>query len=78
MQVLEAHLLQKCDDLQTSPAVMTNDDRGMRAVESVDLVWNVLHGHEFAAIDACQIEFPRFADVEQTRARQFVCLQQDL
>ncbi len=32
MQVLKSLPLQKCDDLQTSRAVMTNYDRGMRPV----------------------------------------------
>ena len=69
MQVGEALTLQKCDDLQTSHPVMTNNDRGKRPVQFVRGDWNLPHGYVFTAVDFGQLPFPRLAHIEQARAR---------
>lgn len=68
MQVLETQPLQECDDLQTARAMMTNYDRGMRPVELFYLIGDGLHGYQVAAVDARQIEFPWFANIQQARS----------
>lgn len=68
MQVLKAQPLQKCDDLQTARAMMTNYDRGMRPVELFYLVRDGLHGYQVTALDARQLEFPRLANIQQVRS----------
>ena len=55
--------LQKCDDLQTSRAVMTNYDRGMRPVYLIDEIWNGLHRAQLATFNMGQLKFPWFANV---------------
>ena len=63
MQVLKSMPLQKCDDLQTSRAVMTNYDRGMRLVYLIDEIWNGLHWAQLATFNMGQLKFPWFANV---------------
>ena len=68
MQVLEAEPLQECDDLQAAGAMMTNYDRGMGSVELFYLMGDRLHGYQVAPVDARQIEFPWFANIQQARS----------
>ncbi len=68
MQVAKAQTLQECDDLQTSHPVMTNNDRGMRFVQILELRRDLPHRQMLTAIDASQVPLPRLANVEKQRA----------
>jgi hypothetical protein len=67
MQVCEPLVLQKCDDLQTSGAVMANYDRGTNFVEILDCSWNLSHRQMFGTLNSRQLPFPKLANIQQRR-----------
>ena len=67
MQFVKALTLQKCDDLQTSHAVMTNYDRRMRTVDLLNVCRDLAHGYMPGALDMCNLPFPGLAYIEQKR-----------
>jgi len=74
MQVVKTLALQKCDDLQTSHAVMTNYDRRMRTVYAVHACRNHAHGQMLGSLDMGKLPLPRLAHIEQKRLLLIGCV----